>query len=50
MADVAKGNETVEWACSIPQLIAGNHLKVSKGVYGNKEKFDMTISLVLSLH
>ena len=29
MADVAKGNETVEYACSLPQLAQGNSLKVS---------------------
>ena len=31
-ASVAKGNETVEWACSIPQLIQGKTLMVSRGV------------------
>jgi len=29
LADVAKGNETVEWACSLPQLAQGNILRVS---------------------
>jgi len=29
LADVAKGNETVEWACSLPHLSAGNALRVS---------------------
>jgi len=29
LADVAKGNETVEWACSLPQLAVGNTLRVS---------------------
>lgn len=29
LADVAKGNETVEWACSLPQLAQGNVLRVS---------------------
>lgn len=29
LADVAKGNETVEYACSLPQLAQGNSLKVS---------------------
>jgi acyl-CoA reductase-like NAD-dependent aldehyde dehydrogenase len=28
LADVAKGNETVEWACSLPQLIGGRKLEV----------------------
>lgn len=31
LADVAKGNETVEYACSLPQLAAGNILQVSSG-------------------
>jgi acyl-CoA reductase-like NAD-dependent aldehyde dehydrogenase len=32
LADVAKGNETVEWATSLPQLAAGKILEVSKGI------------------
>ncbi len=32
LADIAKGNETVEWACSLPQLAAGRVLEVSKGI------------------
>lgn len=32
LADVAKGNETVEWACSLPQLAKGSTLKVSSQV------------------
>jgi malonate-semialdehyde dehydrogenase (acetylating) / methylmalonate-semialdehyde dehydrogenase len=32
LADVAKGNETVEWACSLPQLAPGKTLEVSKGI------------------
>lgn len=32
LADVAKGNETVEWACSLPQLAAGKILTVSGGI------------------
>lgn len=32
LADVAKGNETVEWACSLPQLAPGRILEVSKGI------------------
>lgn len=32
LADVAKGNETVEWACSLPQIAAGRILEVSKGI------------------
>lgn len=30
--DLAKGLETVEWACSMPQLAQGKHLTVSSGV------------------
>ncbi len=33
LADVAKGNETAEWATSLPQLAAGKKLEVSKGIY-----------------
>lgn len=29
LADVAKGNETVEWACSLPALASGQNLRVS---------------------
>jgi len=32
LASVSKGNETVEWACSLPQLIGGKSLEVSRGV------------------
>ena len=32
VGDVAKGNETVEWACSLPQLLPGKVLEVSAGV------------------
>eukprot|EP00397_Hematodinium_sp_SG-2012_P026882 GEMP01028208.1.p1 GENE.GEMP01028208.1~~GEMP01028208.1.p1 ORF type:complete len:510 (+),score=106.42 GEMP01028208.1:52-1530(+) len=31
-AEVMKGVETIEWACSLPQLIAGRILEVSRGV------------------
>ncbi|RKO84079.1 Aldehyde/histidinol dehydrogenase, partial [Blyttiomyces helicus] len=33
LADIAKGNETVEYALSLPQLIGGRNLEVSRGVY-----------------
>jgi malonate-semialdehyde dehydrogenase (acetylating) / methylmalonate-semialdehyde dehydrogenase len=33
LADVAKGNETVEYACSLPQLAMGQNLQVSTQVY-----------------
>ena len=32
LADVAKGNETAEWATSLPQLATGRILEVSKGI------------------
>merc|ERR1719203_2149761 len=32
LADVAKGNETVEWACSLPQIAQGRILPVSGGI------------------
>ncbi|CAN0235828.1 unnamed protein product, partial [Pylaiella littoralis] len=32
LASVAKGNETVEWACSMPQLMQGKILQVSRGI------------------
>ena len=32
MADVAKGNETVEWACGMSQIFAGRILEVSRGI------------------
>jgi acyl-CoA reductase-like NAD-dependent aldehyde dehydrogenase len=32
LAEIAKGNETVEYAISLPQLIGGRILQVSRGV------------------
>ena len=32
MADIAKGNETVEWACGMSQIFAGRILEVSRGI------------------
>ena len=32
LASVLKGNETVEYACSLPQLIQGKTLQVSRGI------------------
>lgn len=32
LADIAKGNETVEWSCSLPQLACGRILEVSGGI------------------
>ncbi|KAJ2998964.1 hypothetical protein HDV02_003802 [Globomyces sp. JEL0801] len=33
LAEVAKGNETVEFALSLPQIYLGTHLEVSRGVH-----------------
>ncbi|KAJ3272812.1 hypothetical protein HDV01_005253 [Terramyces sp. JEL0728] len=33
LAEIAKGNETVEFAISLPQLMLGHTLEVSRGVY-----------------
>ena len=33
IAEIAKGNETVEYAISLPQLALGSTLEVSRGVY-----------------
>lgn len=38
VAEVAKGNETVEWAASLPQLAQGNILQVSRGVWCHDER------------
>jgi malonate-semialdehyde dehydrogenase (acetylating) / methylmalonate-semialdehyde dehydrogenase len=38
LADVAKGNETVEYACSLPQLAQGRNLQVSTAVYCQDER------------
>ena len=38
IASIAKGNETVEWACSLPQLIQGKILPVSRGITCQEER------------
>jgi methylmalonic acid semialdehyde dehydrogenase len=38
LADVAKGNETVEYACSLPQVAQGKNLKVSSQVFCRDER------------
>lgn len=38
LADVAKGNETVEYACSLPQLAQGRNLLVSTAVSCQDER------------
>eukprot|EP00303_Exanthemachrysis_gayraliae_P000984 CAMPEP_0206000090 /NCGR_PEP_ID=MMETSP1464-20131121/1244_1 /ASSEMBLY_ACC=CAM_ASM_001124 /TAXON_ID=119497 /ORGANISM="Exanthemachrysis gayraliae, Strain RCC1523" /LENGTH=498 /DNA_ID=CAMNT_0053373327 /DNA_START=27 /DNA_END=1523 /DNA_ORIENTATION=+ len=46
--DFAKGMETVEWACSMPQLAQGKHLTVSSGVtcHEVKEPVGVVASIV----
>ena len=48
LADVAKGNETVEWACSLPQLAPGRNLQVSGQVYcqDKREPLGVVASIV----
>merc|ERR1719361_2792958 len=38
LADIAKGNETVEWACSLPQIAQGKWLEVSGGITCRDER------------
>ena len=47
-AEVAKGNETVEWACGMPSLMAGRRTEVSKGVvcYDVREPLGVVVSIV----
>ena len=33
LADIAKGNETVEYACSLASLVPGKQMRVSSDVY-----------------
>lgn len=48
LADVAKGNETVEWACSLPQVAPGRNLQVSGQVYcqDRREPLGVVASIV----
>ena len=48
LASVAKGNETVEWACSLPQLSTGQILQVSRGItcHDVKEPVGVVASIV----
>lgn len=43
MADVAKGNETVEWATSLPQMAAGKVLEVSRGIKCEEKRVPLGI-------
>ena len=38
LADVAKGNETVEYACTLPELLPGRSLRVSSEVFCEDRK------------
>lgn len=48
LADVAKGNETVEYACSLPQLAQGSSLKVSSQVscQDRRDPLGVVVSIV----
>ncbi|KAJ3415352.1 hypothetical protein HDV05_005089 [Chytridiales sp. JEL 0842] len=48
LADIAKGNETVEYAISLPQLIQGRTLEVSRGVtcQDNRRPLGVVTSIV----
>lgn len=48
LAEIAKGNETVEYACSLPQLSPGRLLQVSRGVYCNdlRKPHGIVVSIV----
>lgn len=43
MADVAKGNETVEWASSLPQMAQGKTLEVSGGIHCTDSKHPLGV-------
>ena len=43
IADVAKGNETVEWASSLPQLAQGKTLEVSGGIHCTDSKHPLGV-------
>lgn len=43
LADVAKGNETVEYACSLPQIAQGKNLKVSSQVFCRDERVPLGV-------
>ncbi|KAF0718317.1 Aste57867_1768 [Aphanomyces stellatus] len=48
MASVLKGNETVEYACSLPQLVQGRVLEVSRGITCQevREPLGVVVSIV----
>ncbi|KAI9138374.1 Aldehyde/histidinol dehydrogenase [Paraphysoderma sedebokerense] len=43
LAEVAKGNETVEYACAIPELIGGRILEVSRGVTCHDTRYPLGV-------
>jgi len=43
LADVAKGNETVEWASSMPQLMNGRILEVSRGITCREQRVPLGV-------
>jgi methylmalonic acid semialdehyde dehydrogenase len=47
LADVAKGNETVEWACALPELAPGRKLMVSGGI--NCEELRVPLGVVAAI-
>ena len=49
MADVAKGNETVEWACGLPQLLAGRLLEVSRGIDCCEKRTPMYVQILYNI-
>lgn len=54
LAEVAKANETVEYACSMPQLISGKTQEVSRGVFCTERRDPLGMShggvLVCAFH
>jgi len=48
IGSIQKGNETVEWACSLPQLMQGKLLEVSTGVHCHdvRESHGVVVSIV----
>ncbi len=43
LADVAKGNETVEWSTSLPQLAGGRTLEVSRGITCTEQRVPLGV-------
>jgi malonate-semialdehyde dehydrogenase (acetylating)/methylmalonate-semialdehyde dehydrogenase len=42
-ADVAKGNETVDWSCGLPEFAAGRILEVSRGITCKDERIPLGV-------